>query len=130
MKKWMVYTFLVCYLFSSTELSEFLKVDHVFTHFKEHQSSSKDLHFSEFIYMHYFQHGFDSNKDEKDKNLPFHSHSESCAINFSIPVVLPVIDLQFNFIVSSNDRKPHFNFYLVDELNSYLDAIWQPPQFV
>ena len=130
MKKWVVYTFLMCYLFSTTELSELLKVDHVFTHFKEHQSASKDLHFSDFIYMHYFEQDFDKNKDEKDKSLPFHSHSEACAINFSIPVVLPVVDFQLNFSIPSSDGKPHFNYYLVTELNSYLDSIWQPPQFV
>jgi hypothetical protein len=131
MKKWIVYSFLICYLFSTTELSELLKVDHVFTHFKEHQSLSHQLDFSEFIYMHYFGHGDSNGDDEKDKSLPFHSHSESCATNFLIPVVLPNTNFNIEVLAFNGfDTKKHVLYQPIDKPSSYLNSIWQPPQLV
>jgi hypothetical protein len=130
MKNWIVYTFLFCYLFSATELSELLKVDHVFSHFKEHQSKTNNLNFSDFLYSHYVNHGTDNGDQDKDKDLPFHSHSESCTSNFSIPVVLPVTIIDLKILSFQDYKNGYSNYFPEGEVNSYLESIWQPPQSV
>lgn len=131
MKKWIVFSFLICYLFSTTELSELLKVDHVYTHFIEHQKRKSSIDFSEFLYAHYINHGKDNGDDEKDKNLPFHSHSESCATNFLTPVILPVLSFDITELASVElDILNYISYYPNTKINSFLDNIWQPPQLV
>lgn len=131
MKKWIVYMFLVCYLFSTTDLSELLKLDHVYTHFLEHQKRKNSINFTEFLYAHYINHGKDNSDDEKDKTLPFHSHSESCATNFFIPVILPILSFDITGLASIEfDVLKYSSFYPQTKINSYLDNIWQPPQLI
>jgi len=131
MKKWIVYSFLIGYLFSATELSELLKIDHIFSHFSEHQSQTKNLSFSGFLYMHYINHGNANGDTEKDENLPFHSHSDSCEVNFNIPVVLPITTFNIEFIAFNGfDKSKIMLYHPTDKPSTYLSSIWQPPQLV
>jgi hypothetical protein len=131
MKKWIVYSFLVVYLFSTTELSELLKVDELFNHFQTHQDHQSSIDFSEFIYIHYINHGKDNGDEEKDNKLPFQSHSESCSANFSIPAILPLLSFNIELIIlKGNQDNKYVLFKSKDKLSSFLNSIWQPPKLV
>ena len=129
MRKLIVFFFLFIYLFSSTELSELLKVNVLIEHFAEHKIETKTLSFSQFLYMHYIQHGKDNGDGTKDDKLPFHSDSET--VNSFISVPIPCVPFSISFIhILQNDKK--VNFYDVDKTitSSFLSTIWQPPQIV
>ncbi|MFC3560323.1 hypothetical protein [Pedobacter jamesrossensis] len=59
---------LCCYLFSSTELSQFLKL---IGHYLEHKNKQKDLSLWGFLCVHYFNGDVRDADYEKDMKLPF-----------------------------------------------------------
>jgi len=59
MRKIGVIFFLLIYLFSSTELAELLRLDVLFEHYDEHKDESSQISFSNFLYMHYIDHGIE-----------------------------------------------------------------------
>jgi hypothetical protein len=129
MRKVGVIFFLSIYLFSSTELSELLKIDFLIEHFAEHKEKSNQITFSDFLYMHYVDHGIENGDSDKDSNLPFHSNSHSEMVNFILPIIIPVNHYSISFVqVFKKDEKK--SFYDVHEsmTSSFLSAIWQPPQ--
>ena len=69
MKKLVVFFFLFGYLFSSTELSELLKIDSLLEHYEEHKGESSKISFSNFLYMHYVDHGQDNGDGEKETGI-------------------------------------------------------------
>ena len=129
MKKLLVFFFLFGYLFSSTELSELLKIDSLLEHYKEHKGESSKISFSNFLYMHYVDHGQDNGDGDRDSNLPFHSSSHSELAIFIAPIVIPTNQIAFT-IIHIFDNQENKNFYDVHSLmkSSYLSTIWQPPQ--
>ena len=129
MKKLVAFFFLFGYLFSSTELSELLKIDSLLEHYEEHKGESSKISFSNFLYMHYIDYGQNNGDEEKDKDLPFHSNSHNEIANFIVPTVIPTNQI-FISIVRSIDYQENKNFYDVHSLmnSSYLSSIWQPPQ--
>lgn len=133
MRKIAVIILLFIYLFSSTELSELLKINILVEHYAEHQLESKEISFSDFFYMHYIDQSTENEDDQHDSQLPFHSHShsESDDVNFVVPVVVPNSNYSLSF-------ENHFVielkkvFYQVNSslTPSFLSSIWQPPQIV
>lgn len=121
----MILFFLFVYLFSSTELSELLKMPLLLEHYAEHQEKSKSLSFADFLYMHYID--YKNHSDDKDSDLPFQSQTHSEMIQFYVPLT-PSNYLVTNLQLSDFDEKG--NFYNVNSLHSssYLSSIWQPPQ--
>ena len=129
MKKLVVFFFLFGYLFSSTELSELLKIDSLIEHYEEHKGESSKISFSNFLYMHYIDHGQDNGDGERDSDLPFHSCSHSELANFIVPIVIPTNQIAFT-IIHVFDHQEDRSFYDVHSsmTSSYLSSIWQPPQ--
>lgn len=129
MRKLCVIFFLFVYLFSSTELSELLKIDALIEHYSEHKKVASSISFSDFLYSHYIDHGADNGDGDKDSQLPFHSNSHPDFVNFILPVILPSNHYSISFIQSIENKSiniffKHKNF----RSSSYLSTIWQPPQ--
>jgi hypothetical protein len=129
MRKLGVLFFLFIYLFSSTELSELLKIDLLIDHYAEHKGESSQISFSNFLYMHYIDHGIENGDGEKDSDLPFHSNSHNELVNFIVPTIIPVNHYSISFVpVFKKDEKKSF-YDVHDSMTSpFLSAIWQPPQ--
>ncbi len=129
MRKIGVIFFLLIYLFSSTELSELLKIDVLFEHYAEHKVESSQISFSNFLYMHYIDHGSDNGDKDKDSELPFHSNSHNELVNFIVPTIIPVNHYSISFVpVFKKDEKKSFYDVHDSMTSSFLSAIWQPPQ--
>ena len=130
MKKLVVFFFLFGYLFSSTELSELLKIDSLIEHYQEHKGELSKISFPNFLYMHYVDHGQDNGDGDRDSNLPFHSSSHSELANFIAPIVIPTNQIAFT-VIHIFDNQEKKSFYDVHSImkSPYLSSIWQPPQF-
>ncbi len=127
MKKAIAILLLTTYLFSTTELSQLLKLPALVNHFIEHQDENKDLTLWEFMDIHY-AHGIVKDADyEKDMKLPFKTME-----NFSIQLSIAVPP---SFIVISNKNiytylKKDTHILSNDSLTAvHLSSIWQPPRF-
>ncbi len=76
MKKIIAISFLLVYLFSTTEAKQLLKLPLVFQHFKEHQKENKTISFLHFLKIHYLQ-GSPRDKDyNRDMQLPFKTSND------------------------------------------------------
>jgi hypothetical protein len=129
MRKIGVTFFLLIYLFSSTELAELLRLDVLFEHYAEHKEESSQISFSNFLYMHYIDHGIENGDNDKDSDLPFHSNSHNEMVNFTVPILIPVNHYSISFVpVLKNDEKKSFYDVHDSMTSSFLSSIWQPPQ--
>jgi len=129
-KKTVSILFLLIYLVASTELGELFKVDNLIIHYFEHQDKSKNISFTDYIYLHYFDHGKEDNDSEKDIQLPFNSHSELCSLITQIPFI-PFnhsiqIKLEPDYFEVKNEPIFHKDHFYSCETPS----IWQPPKLV
>ncbi len=123
-----VFFFLFVYLFSSTELSELLKMNKLFEHFAEHKEENKNLSIASFLYTHYFQHGDNQRDSEHDNKLPFHSDSVN-STSFIFVLNTPPNSFYFSFfLLNENIEKSNFYAINIALKSSYLSSIWQPPQ--
>lgn len=127
MRKVLIVSFLVVYLFSSTQLSELLKIPLLIEHYSEHQMGSEKLSFADFLHMHYVDH--ENHSDDKDRDLPFQAHSNSEIVHYYLPISPSVYTIS---TLSISDQTEEKNFHTVDHslTSSFLSSIWQPPQFV
>ncbi len=130
MKKTLSILFLFIFLVASTELGELFKVDFLISHFYEHQNSSQDITFSEYIYHHYFSHGENDKDGEKDKNLPFNSHSEICSLIAQTPYIPTENFYKVEFQISSLNLKKQLVIHRVQSYCCDQNPIWQPPKIV
>lgn len=130
MRKLVVLFFLFIYLFSSTELSELLKVNVLFEHFAEHQAENKNISISTFLYMHYINHGKDNGDTKKDHKLPFHSDSNSVNSFVSVVFIPPFLLSIPQISITHNQESKSFYSLSKSLKSSYLASIWQPPQIV
>ena len=130
MKKLVVFFFLFGYLFSSTELSELLKIDSLIEHYQENKRETDKISLSNFLYLHYIDHGQDNGDGNRDSDLPFHSTSHSELANFIVPIVIPtnVFTISVNRVFDNLEKKSFYDVHSVMK-SSYLSSIWQPPQF-
>jgi len=126
LKKIIAISLLSLYLFSTTELSQLLKVPFLIEHFAEHRDENKHLNLWQFLYLHYaVSHGVDADH-HADMQLPFKTH-HNCVASFSNVIVpkqkvfitKPVFGIE-DLAVNPDDSYISSNF---------LSNIWQPPRF-
>jgi hypothetical protein len=125
MKRSAVIFLLVIYVFSSTELSEMLKMPTLIEHLSEHQTQNKSISFFDFISLHYIDGNGHGAEDAHDRSLPFKSH-DHCQAVASMVAELPEDQYQLSPISSPiqksvpiHEESPYF---------SYSSLIWQPPK--
>jgi len=125
MKKIVALLFISIYLFSTTEIHQFLKIPALFEHYNEHQSKDKALSFLSFLYKHYKENTKDADYD-KDLKLPFKTIN-NCAPSIHISIVeeskIEAVKAVFSF-----DEKKINTFYTSLFISNFHNAIWQPPQ--
>lgn len=128
MKRWIATVLLVIYLGLTTELYQLLKIPVLIEHFSEHQTLKNNLSFLNFLKIHYSEKNDHDGDAEKDRKLPFKSHS-FCS-NYAGFVFL-ISDQNIIFSVSTffETRKSISNFYYFLVSSSHLQTIWQPPQY-
>lgn len=125
MKKLFAISFLFIYLFSTTELSQLLKMPLLAQHFIEHREENKNITFWKFLYMHYAMGDVRDADYEKDIKLPFKTQ-DNCVVNV-LNVYLPtqkVVLIKPVLFVENNYSKPQERFLY----SSFLSNIWQPPR--
>lgn len=118
---------LCCYLFSSTALSQFLKLPELIGHYFEHKNKQRDLSFLGFLCIHYFNGDVHDADYEKDMKLPF----KTCAAQEHGQ---NSVRLEFGQIVIPGDpgiELLHLKsfYYKFPETAVSGDGIWQPPKF-
>ncbi len=126
MKKFIAISFLLVYLFATTEAKQLLKLPLVFQHFKEHQKENKAISFLHFLKIHYLQ-GSPRDKDyNRDMQLPFKTSNDY--ISSVTPGFLPLIN---QFSIEGHVRIPEMERFINRSQfvsSSYLSNIWQPPK--
>ncbi len=127
MKKWIIISFLILYINSTTELYQLLKLPVLLEHFFEHQSQNSNLTFIAFLSMHYSQVDDHDGDKEKDNKLPFKSHS-FCNSTTALITLNQEQNITFTAFREYEIEKKNNNFYTFLVSSSHLKAIWQPPQ--
>ena len=126
MKRFFAISFLLIYLFSTTELHQLLKVPLLVQHFIEHREENKQVTLWQFLYVHYAMKDAKDADHEKDMKLPFKSH-DNCIAAIS-NVYLPLSEkISIQQPLEYSEKK---NFSREDDhlLTSFLSNIWQPPR--
>lgn len=124
MKKIIVILLLSSYFFSTTELSQLLKVPVLISHFVEHQEND-NMSLWEYISHHYGGHEKDADWDT-DMRLPFMQHSDLLQLTVVTPKNTFTLHPKNNHISSKNKFSCDNDEFIP---SSYLNAIWQPPKF-
>lgn len=124
-KKFLAISFLFIYLFSTTELHQFLKIPVLFEHFSEHRSKDKSLSFLNFLYLHYKNNTKDSDYN-RDLKLPFKT-IDNCSTSIHIGLSTD-LKLEIKEPICFFEKKEISNFYKSRLHPNYLNAIWQPPK--
>lgn len=126
MKKVLTISLLTIYLFSTTELSQLLKLPLLIEHFTEHKEENRDVTLWQFLYMHYAMDNGKGTDNNKDKKLPFKSHDNFVSVisNIYTPLFSIVVIPKPTNIVEENTFKIADGFLLP----SFLSNIWQPPR--
>ncbi len=129
MKKYVSIFLLTIFLFSATEVHQFLKLPSLVEHFSEHKLQNTDISFFDFLYLHYMiANVYDADYD-KDMKLPFKTCDH---IGFTSPILLHAKQLFISNYVqlliptelaSKIFEQPNFIS------STYLSSIWQPPKF-
>jgi hypothetical protein len=117
------------YLFTATNLSEFLKLPLLVQHYIEHKNSNKDLDFIDFMVIHYFSKIVIDDDFEKDVKLPFKSNNTCCNCNISHIYIFQYnkVDIQEIF----HEVTINTYYILKDDfsVSQNQQSIWQPPKF-
>lgn len=129
MKKQFAILFLFLYVFSTTELSQLLKLPILIEHYFEHKEKNSDLSFSTFLELHYSEdhfkgHPHDEDYDQ-DKRLPFMMHSSTLNFVFISPLNINLDVADKTYVEKASDF-PFENEFLINKI--YLSSIWQPPK--
>jgi hypothetical protein len=113
-------------LFSTTQLSELLKLPLLIEHYAEHKEENKGLTFLRFLEIHYTQNTPQDADFHKNMKLPFKSATTSNITSISLCAPLPQYK-QDPIIYFINDQQsfPDFSFTYS---SAYLSTIWQPPK--
>ncbi|MEO8117247.1 MAG: hypothetical protein ABI653_06315 [Bacteroidota bacterium] len=125
MKKFFAILFLFLYLFSTTELSQLLKMPLLVQHFMEHREMNSEITFWQFLNMHYATGDVKNTEHEKDTQLPFKAH-DNCVASIS-NVYLPTQKISITKPVRILENK-HFKTPEQFLLSTFLSNIWQPPR--
>ena len=126
LKKLVAISFCFVYLFSTTELHEFIKLPLLVEHFAEHRAQNKDITLWQFLYIHYAMGDVKDADYDKDMKLPFKSHDNCVAGNTTIYIPLserfskqkPIKFLEKKIFGNEDRFLP----------TSFLSNIWQPPR--
>ncbi|MDQ8747262.1 hypothetical protein [Elizabethkingia miricola] len=127
MRKYFTIILLVFYLFSSTELSQVIKLPIFIEHFKEHSAVNPKLTLFGFIKLHYFNGDPDAPDYETNMKLPFKKHD----LYLVTSVIIQDIPKAFNLEIkapSFEESKTRNFFYTIGEIPSPLFSIFQPPK--
>lgn len=125
LKKIIAISFLLIYLFSTTEFSQVLKLPVLWQHFQEHNAENRSISFIGFLQMHYFNGNPKDADYKKDMQLPFKTPTQ-CELT-SIATILPSINSEISVPVYNNFKvtNPPDETLLSGD---FLSAIWQPPK--
>lgn len=133
MKKCLLSFLVILFIFTSTELHQFLRIPFLFEHYSDHKHYDQSISFSDFLQMHYVNHNHElhsipgRNDEKEDHELPFQSHDclHSISTSFYIPINYPKIQLIHSEIEEENRKA----FYGEQNMfSSYEFSIWQPPK--
>ena len=125
LKKLFAISFLLIYLFSTTEFSQLLKLPLLIEHFIEHREVNSHLTFRQFLLLHYALSGDQDADQARDMKLPFKSHSNCVASvsNIYLPSQRPLV-IKPGFILEKKKINRKKQLYLP----AYCSDIWQPPR--
>ncbi|MDE3183038.1 MAG: hypothetical protein KGM16_06425 [Bacteroidota bacterium] len=126
MKKIVSIFFLAIYLFSTTQLSELLKLPLLIEHYEEHKEENKSLSFLGFLEMHYAQNIKPDADYDKDMKLPFKGTTTSNITSVSLCV--PLQQYKQNPIVYNRNDKQQFPDFSFTYSSAFHSSIWQPPR--
>lgn len=115
----------MCFLVSTTELSQLLKLPKLIEHYAQHKERNQGLSFIAFLSLHYMvDHGMDADYKE-DMQLPFktfHTVTISGFTGFITPHTNSIPSQTFVYV----KEKPLLINDEISEL-SVFNAIWHPP---
>lgn len=116
---------LLMYLFQSTELHQFMKLPDFVKHYQEHRAEDPAMSLFTFIDIHYGHGNVLDDDYQEDMKLPF----KTCHSDFSSwQVVSNHPEYAFHYIMLAQPTSGMPMYQENVELQSYLDAIWQPPR--
>ena len=112
-------------MFSTTELSQLLKIPLLAEHFIEHKQEDRQLTLWQFLYIHYAMGDVHDADYDKDMKLPFKTHDNCVAsiINVYLPSQKVVITKPIQFI-----KNQHYKTQEPFLQSTFLSNIWQPPR--
>ena len=126
LKKVFAISFLFIYLFTTTELSQLLKVPLLVEHFIEHREDNRHISLWQFLCIHYAKGEVRDADYDRDMQLPFKTHDYTLSVisNTYAPLFESVSIQLTKQIVEKKI------FAIKDEvlLTSFLSNIWQPPR--
>jgi hypothetical protein len=125
-KKALIILIFFSFLFSATELKEFLKLSDLVEHYEEHKKDNKNISFVGFLWMHYSTTSDHDGDAEKDNKLPFKKH-DHCFVadnTFSIHK-----NSSFTFQSPEQIVSASFNSHSSFIPSGISNNIWQPPKF-
>ncbi|MEC4004346.1 hypothetical protein OX283_006740 [Flavobacterium sp. SUN052] len=127
MRKFIALAFLSIYLFSATELHQFLKLPVLVEHFSEHKQKDQSITLWKFLCMHYANGNVKDADYDKDSKLPFKTHDNCNSTNHV--TILPEQRFCFNAILIPSEIPILNNHYPQFSNTTFLKSIWQPPKF-
>lgn len=127
MKKLIVFSFLLIYLLSITELHQLLKLPVLVEHYSEHQKKDKTITFWKFLCIHYARETIRDNDFDKDSKLPF-KNLDNCNSSNHITLI-PELKFCFNMLTLTSKKKVTSKYYPHFTNTSFFKSIWQPPKF-
>lgn len=125
MKRIIAISLITCFLVSTTELCQLLKLPKLIEHFAQHREQNSDLSFQAFLNLHYLiDHGKDADYQE-DMQLPFKTFQTPINSNYT------------GFIAHHIYYTPMQSFAIVktppllinDEISDFIvyNSVWRPP---
>ena len=128
MKAMLSILLLTVHLFTATELCQLFKLPVLLEHYTEHQVKDATLSFTSFLYRHYFTDHSSDGHNDRDNQLPFHSHEDCCTLKVSI--CPPVVFQNVSFQLLPIEIRYTFGFFDQNIPLAHLSNIWQPPKVV
>jgi hypothetical protein len=119
--------FLGIYLFSTTELSQLLKLPAFVAHYKEHKKENSDLTLWKFLCIHYANTNKPDADHAKDMQLPFKTH-DNCAAQINVSFPPTVFSISTHTITPPAEHQKQYFHHDVFVSSSFFANIWQPPK--
>ncbi len=124
MQRLIAILFLFSFLFSGTEMHELFKIPHLFSHFIEHTTESKEISLLDFLKEHYNGTENSHHDTHKDKGcLPFQGKEHVNPMNTLILNNTSVI--VFQKTIAEESKVILFQEKFISSFNG---TVWQPPK--